>query len=153
MGWRTLHQLGSRESGFTTKHVRGTAGGNLLDMRGALTFCHPLVCSAGQVVLPCDLLRFESRFRPAILRAFGSHVLAASDAGIRPVCWWLLACTRRSSFGCWHPDVLQLLSITMAPTPCTAVAEQLITRFSLPSITPDGRVTSHGTLQVHCCYN
>ncbi|PRW20630.1 putative polyamine transporter isoform A [Chlorella sorokiniana] len=62
---------------------------------------------AGQVVLPLDLLRFEPRFRPAMLRAFGSHVLAASDA----------------------------------------VAGQLITRFGVPSITPDGRVTSHGTLQ------
>lgn len=28
------------------------------------------------------------------------------------------------------------------------MAEQLVTRFGVPSITPDGRITSHGTLQV-----
>ena len=38
----------------------------------------------GQVVLPADLLEAEPRWRPALLRAFGSHVLAANDAGG----WW-----------------------------------------------------------------
>lgn len=35
---------------------------------------------AGKVVLPLDLLAFEERHRPAMLRAFGSHVIAAADA-------------------------------------------------------------------------
>jgi len=35
----------------------------------------------GMVVLPLDLLRFEEAHRPALLRAFGAHVIAASDAG------------------------------------------------------------------------
>ncbi|KAI3435036.1 hypothetical protein D9Q98_003088 [Chlorella vulgaris] len=34
----------------------------------------------GQVVLPLDLLCFEEAHRPALLRAFGAHVIAASDA-------------------------------------------------------------------------
>lgn len=36
---------------------------------------------ADQVVLPADLLSFAPAYRPAILRAFGSHVIAASSAG------------------------------------------------------------------------
>ncbi|KAL4425175.1 hypothetical protein ABPG75_009191 [Micractinium tetrahymenae] len=61
----------------------------------------------GQVVLPADLVAFAPAHRPAILRAFGSHVIAASDA----------------------------------------VAEQLVTRFGIPSVTLSGRLTSRGTLQ------
>ncbi|KAL4854573.1 hypothetical protein ACK3TF_004733 [Chlorella vulgaris] len=34
----------------------------------------------GQVVLPLDLLCCEEAHRPALLRAFGAHVIAASDA-------------------------------------------------------------------------
>ncbi|PSC67424.1 chromosome segregation SMC [Micractinium conductrix] len=61
----------------------------------------------GHVVLPLDLLTFQPAFRPAILRAFGGRVVAASDA----------------------------------------VAEQLVTRFGLSSVTLDGRLASRGTLQ------
>lgn len=41
----------------------------------------PLSLAAGQVVLPVDLLHSEASYRPAVLRAFGGHVIAATDAG------------------------------------------------------------------------
>ena len=37
--------------------------------------CRELACQPG------DLLAFEPQYRPAMLRAFGSHVIAASGAG------------------------------------------------------------------------
>ena len=37
----------------------------------------------GQVLLPLDLLGFAPRDRPALLRAFGSCVIAADDTGAR----------------------------------------------------------------------
>ncbi len=64
--------------------------------------------SAGEVILPLDLVSFEPALRPAVLRALGGHVIAATDD----------------------------------------VAARLITRFGIPSVTPDGKVTSRGTMQV-----
>lgn len=65
-----LHSCCQRRAGFT--------------LQGCL-LCNPLHLSsmppAGDVILPLDLLRFDPRFRPSILRAFGSHVLAANNAG------------------------------------------------------------------------
>ncbi len=46
---------------------------------------------------------------------------------------------------------LAALPTSTCPSCHRAVAEQLITRFGVPSITPDGQVTSHGTLQVCGC--
>lgn len=40
-----------------------------------------LVLSAGEVIVPMDLLDYDSSFTPALLRAFGSFVVAANDAG------------------------------------------------------------------------
>lgn len=69
-GGAVLHGCCQRRTGFT--------------LQGCL-LCNPLYLPsmppAGDVILPLDLLRFEPRFRPAILRAFGSHVLAANNAG------------------------------------------------------------------------
>lgn len=34
---------------------------------------------AGEVQLPLEILQYEPRYRSAMLRAFGGHVIAASD--------------------------------------------------------------------------
>lgn len=97
------------------------------------------------MVLPIDLLQFEERYRPSIVRAFGSHVIAASSAG-KSSCEWLPQLP-------WTAFAHNSSSLPAIDLVCprwlqSAVADQLVTRFGIPSITLDGQVASKGTLQV-----
>ena len=109
--------------------------------------------------MPLDLLQFQPAHRPALLRTFGSHVIAATDAGERGRraasrrCLSCLAALVWQSLGALRLGIQPTAGLTYAsdapnaPARTAAVAEELITRFGIPSVTPDGKLTSRGTLQ------
>jgi hypothetical protein len=77
-------------------------------------------CSAGQVVLPLDLLQFEAAHRPALLRAFGSYVIAATDAGewgrrAGGLCSWVLPAAAAWLVGLLGADSGWVLSRPLYP--------------------------------------
>lgn len=63
--------------------------------------------AAGEIILPLELLHFDEKYRPAMLRAFGSLVIVNSD----------------------H------------------IAEELIRKHGIPSITKAGQISRQNTLE------
>ncbi len=105
----------------------------------------PTLCAvaAGQAAVPLDLLHFEPRLRP-----FGSHVLAANAEGaqlekhcVQPGSWFCCSHMNWLLRRCCSPSFTCPLSL-----PCSGGAADH--PLGVPSVTPDGQVTSHGTLQV-----
>ena len=89
----------------------------------------------GQVLLPLDLLAFAPADRPALLRAFGGCVIAADDTGSR---WGI---------GLLALKVAGSGLMQRVPPWNFAVAEALLSRHGLRSITLDGSIHSRGSLQ------
>jgi hypothetical protein len=108
-----------------------------------------LLLPAGEVIVPLDLLDYDSSFTPALLRAFGSFVIAANDEGE------LQHCEETSAYCCCccytlvphNSDAYSCFAQPSHHSAYTTVSEQLMTRFGLPSVTIDGKMTRRGTLQ------